>query len=112
MNNNNQLALNIDKKNYILFSTKNKNYYCNTSLKIGNVDVSRVSCVKFLGVTTDVNLNFKCHLNNVFKTASKSCGIIYKLHDILPDIILRKIYSYVIILSSFDLRCDRVGWRL
>ena len=50
-NNIHQLALNVDKKNYILFSTKNKN--CNKSLKIRNVDVSRVSCVKFLGVTID-----------------------------------------------------------
>ena len=83
----NKLALNNNKTNYILFSTKNKN--CNVSLKIRNVEVSRVQCAKFLGVT---NLNFKCHLNNVFKTASKSCGIIYKLHDILPDFILRKIY--------------------
>ena len=73
-----------------MFCTNNKN--CNESQKIRNVDVSRVSCAKFLGMNTAENLNFKCHLNNVFKTASKSCGIIYKLHNILPEFILRKIY--------------------
>ena len=86
----NKLALNIDKTNYILFNTKNKNY--NASLKIRNVEVSTVQFAKFLGVAIDEDLNFKCHLNNVFKTVSKSCGIIYKLHDILSDFILRKIY--------------------
>ena len=114
----NKLALNIDKTNYILFSTKNKN--SNTSLKIRNVDVSRVSCAKFLGVTIDEFLNFNCHLNNVFKTASKSYGIICKLHDILPDFILRNIYMVLFDLFPYFRkiymvlfpRCDGVGWRL
>ncbi len=58
----NRLKLSLEKTNFNIFHSPKKKIpvICN-QLKIGNVNVDRVSCVKYLGVEFDDNLNWNAH---------------------------------------------------
>ena len=61
----NKLSLNISKSNYIIFrSKKSKNLVSpNQRLLIGNIHLTRVAKVKFLGVIIDEHLTWKPHMD-------------------------------------------------
>ena len=49
-------------------------------IKIRQTILTKVSTVKFLGVTLDENLTFKDHVNMVTSNISKSLGVMRRLH--------------------------------
>ena len=58
--------------------------------------LSKVSTVKFLGVTLDENLTFNDHVKNVTTKISKSVGVMRILHCQLPaDVMVKLYYSLV-----------------
>ena len=60
-------------------------------IKIRETILTKVSTVKFLGVTPDKNLTFKDHVNMVTSNISKSVGVM-RLHCLLPANVMVKLY--------------------
>ena len=84
----NRLSLNVSKTSYmIIFNQKNA-----LDIKIQETILTKVSTVKFLGVTLDENLTFKDHVNKVTSNISKSVGVMRRLHCQLPANVMNKLY--------------------
>ena len=58
--------------------------------------MQRVHKAKFLGVIVDQHLNWKDHISMIFKTISKSRGIIYRIRNTL-DIKSKRLIYYSLI---------------
>ena len=61
-------------------------------IKIRETILTKVSTVKFLGVTLDENLTFNDHVTKVTTNISKSVGIMRRLHCQLPVNVMIKLY--------------------
>ena len=59
----NKIALNVAKKEIILFKTCNKNQYADLKIKLYRKRIYASPYVKYLGVFIDENLNWKKHVN-------------------------------------------------
>ena len=65
-------------------------------IKIRETILTKVSTVKFLGVTLDKNLTFKDHVNKITCNISKSVGVTRRLRCQLPANVMVKLkYSFV-----------------
>jgi len=73
----NKLTLNIRKTKCIVFGTPLLNRI--GKLMINEVEIERVSAIKFLGVIIDNNLNWKPHISYTENKISKSIAILYKV---------------------------------
>lgn len=72
----NQLSLNIQKTNFMIFSTTNKRYnQDNAEVSIDGIKINQVTQTKFLGVIVDQKLNWKNHTRHVCRKIRKSIGI-------------------------------------
>ena len=60
-------------------------------IKIREWILSKVSTVKFLGVTLYENLTFNEHVNKVTSKTSKSVGVMRRLHCQLPENVMAKL---------------------
>ena len=67
-----------------------------STLNTDTAVLTKVSTVKFLGVTLDENLTFNDHVKNVTTKISKSVGVMKRLHCQLPaDVMVKLHYSLV-----------------
>ena len=65
-------------------------------IRIRDSILTKVSTVKFLGVTLDDNLTFNDHVKIVTTKISKSVGVMRRLHCQLPaDVMVKLYYSLV-----------------
>ena len=97
----NQLSLNIDKTNYIIFNPYNKPMKDHITIKINNKAIDQKEYIKYLGVLMDTTLSWKFHISNISKKISRSIGIMYKLRPFPPlkvmkDVYYSLIYSHII----------------
>ena len=76
----NRLSLNISKTSYLIIS----NHKNGIEIRIRDSILTKVSTVKFLGVTLDEHLTFNDHVKNVTTKISKSVGVMRRLHCQLP----------------------------
>ena len=83
----NRLSLNVSKTSYMISNQKNA-----IDIRIRDSIVTKVSTVKFLGVTFDENLTFNDHVKNVTTKISKSVGVMRRLHCQLPADVMVKLY--------------------
>ena len=88
----NKLSLNIEKTQYMLFSSKKSKYDNSRSLKINNNHITRVSSIKFLGVILDEQLKWKEHINYIKSKISKCLGIFTKAKKVLNKTSLVQLY--------------------
>ena len=66
------------------------------NIKIRETIITKVSTVKFLGVTVDENLTFKDHVNKVTSNISTSVGVMRRLHcPLLANVKIKLCYSLV-----------------
>ena len=68
----NELALNVQKTEFIVFGRKHIDT-STLSLKLNDTKICPVRCVKFLGVYFDSHLTFKDETNNLLR--KMACGI-------------------------------------
>ena len=61
-------------------------------IKIRETIVTKVSIIKFLGVTLNENLTFNDYVNKVASKISKSVGVMRILHCQLPASVIVKLY--------------------
>ena len=93
----NMLSLNLNKTNYILFSSNRK--ACPNSLGTVIIDakeIPQVSSVKFLGVYVDQHLTWKTHIEQISRKIAINIGIIKRISYILsPHILLTLYYTMI-----------------
>ena len=83
------LSLNINKTNYIIFHSSSVNVPSDSSIKMGKRRIKRVKFVKFLGFLLDEHLSWKYHLSELSKILARTCGIFFKIRNLLPlDVLL------------------------
>ncbi len=74
----NKLTLNVNKTDYMLIGSRQRQSQINTelTLSIGSESIKRVSTTKTLGVIVDECITWKDHIDKVAKKASKGIGIL------------------------------------
>lgn len=89
----NKLSVNLDKTCYTIFSkVTNLNVSVSLNLNIGKHKICQVPSCKYLGVIIDEKLNWKDHVDFIYKKLVKFTGIFYKIRDLLPRACLNKLY--------------------
>jgi hypothetical protein len=63
----NKFSVNINKTNYVIFSSKQKTTKINLPVLFDDKPLKRVNVVKFLGIYIDENLTWKYHIDHVIK---------------------------------------------
>ena len=92
----NKLSLNIDKTNFIHFtSAHSQDIPCN--LHIDNLPLVEKKSTKFLGLTIDSNLNWNEHIQHIISVISKNIGVLYKLKYFLNEKSLFTLYNALIL---------------
>ena len=89
----NKLSLNIDKTNYIIFHSSSSNVPSGSDIKIGKKQIKRVKFVKFLGILLDEHLCWKYHLSELSKKLARTCGMFFKIRNLLPLDVLVCLYN-------------------
>jgi exonuclease III len=89
----NKLSLNVNKTNYILFSSHRKTQPQQKGIiQIDNIDIPQVTSVKFLGVYVDQHMTWKKHIEQISLKIAKNIGIISRIAYLLPTNILLTLY--------------------
>ena len=86
----NRLTINTDKTYFMLFTNK-KTYYL-PELELNNCIITKTDNLKFLGVTFDESMNFKCHINNLALKISRHIALLYRIKELMPPYVLKCIY--------------------
>ena len=89
----NKLSLNIDKTNYIIFHSSSVNINSDAVIKIGKKHITRVKFVIFLGLLLDEHLSWKYHLSELSKKLARTCGMFFKIRNLLPLDVLLCLYN-------------------
>src|SRR6218665_3734216 len=91
------LSLNLNKTNYIIFRSTNKQISSTTKeINIDNVIMPRVVSTKFLGVYVDQHLKWNIHIEEFSKKISKNISIIKRISHLLPKQTLKLLYYALI----------------
>ncbi len=85
----NRLSLNINKTCCMVFPPSKQ---LDINVKIGGLDVHKVSTCKYLGVTIDSELKWFSHITDIRNKLVKFVSIFYKLRCKLPPEMLKTIY--------------------
>ena len=90
----NKIALNVAKAEIILFKRSNKNYDADLKIKLCRKRIHASPYVKYLGVFSDENLNWKIHINEISTKLIKGNAMLSKLrHYVNKDILLSVYYG-------------------
>ena len=89
----NKLSLNIDKTNYIIFHFSSVNVPSGPDIKVRKKHIKRVKFVKFLGLLLDEHLSWKYHLSELSKKLTRTCGMFFKIRNLLPLDVLICLYN-------------------
>ena len=91
----NKLSLNLEKTNFMLFSTTLSELP--QPIIMDNVQIQKVSKTKFLGTFIDDKLTWKFHVEHVCKTISRNIGMMNKLKYTFPSKVLLSLYSTLVL---------------
>jgi len=92
---NNKLVLNVQKTNCMLISNSvSRDLF--PPISIRDCDIGKVTCVKFLGVLIDCNLNFNEHVDMVCGRVSRAIGAVRRIRCYITDNVLTTLYYSLI----------------
>ena len=80
----------------MFFHTINK-HVIYPKLKINRNNIERVTNFNFLVFTLSSTLSWKQHINRISLKISKSIGVLYRIRDIYPRVVLQNLYNALII---------------
>ena len=63
----NKLSLNVDKSNYVIFSSSQRQIHYSIKIFINEVELKERKSIKYLGVIIDKNLKWKDHIHELSK---------------------------------------------
>ena len=98
----NQLLINIDKTNLVLFMTRQKEQHISVdqevhNLKLSSIDIKNTEKVKFLGIFLDKNISFKSHIQYIHTKILKGIYALSRAAKILPIDALKSLYSALVL---------------
>ena len=64
-----------------------------SDIQIGKKHIKRVRFVKFLGLPRDEHLSWKYHLSGLSKKLAKTCGMFFKVRNLLPIDVLISLHN-------------------
>ena len=104
----NKLSLNIDEKNYMLFSPKCS---CRPAkhIVIDGQNIVEVNETKFCGVVIDNRFKWFSHLGHVSNKISKCTGVITQVRKFFHQTTLMSLYNLSILPYICAVLCTRVG---
>ncbi len=92
----NRMCINMNKTNYMVFNLNDalikEISEHNLHIFINSKSISRVSCVKYLGIFMDDKLSWKNHISHLKNKIIKFVGIFYKKRDFLPKACRKNLY--------------------
>ena len=91
----NKLSLNVSKTKFMCFHSPQK-VMTYPILKINNINIERVTDLKFLGLIISSNLKWNKHIDHIALKISKVTGILYRLKSIFPRDALLTLYNALI----------------
>lgn len=91
----NRLTLNIQKSTYQLFAISNS--IPDIHIHINDIPLSRSKSTKYLGVTIDEDLKWRCHIKHVENTKSRNIGLIRRAQHILDTRYLLLLYNALVL---------------
>jgi len=92
---NNLLSLNLSKTTYLQFWTKNSQRL-DLNIILLNNQITKSTNTKFLGLTIEETLSWKCHINQILLRLSSACYVIKVITPFMSEDTLKMIYySYV-----------------
>lgn len=92
----NELALNIKKTNYMIFTRSRSPNLEAFNPKINNIPIERKTVARFLGVLVDEKLTWTNHIAALRLKMARYVGIIYKLKNVLPLTARLTIYNSLV----------------
>ena len=92
---NNLIFLNFNKTTYLQFRTKNSQKL-SSNIKLLDNQITNSTNTKFLGLTIEETLSWKCHINQILSRLSSVCYAVKVIAPLMSEDILKIIfYSYV-----------------
>ena len=92
----NQLSLNVEKSNYVIFHAPQKKITYQVNLSLHKCSLKQESSTKYLGVVIDENLNWKSHVSHIESKIKRGVSVISKLrHTVTKSILLNLYYSLI-----------------
>ena len=91
----NKLLLTTDKTNYIIIHSSSVNIFCHSAIKVWKKHIKRVNLVKFLGLFLDEQLISKYHLSELLTKSARTCGMFFKIRNLLPIDVLICLYNTI-----------------
>jgi hypothetical protein len=88
---NNLLSLNLDKTTYLQFQTKNSHIPSSNTILLNN-QITNSRNTKFLGLTIEGTLSWKCNINQVLWRLSLACYAIKVIMPFMSEDTLNMIY--------------------
>ena len=92
----NKLSLNVAKTKFMVFHTSNR-LVRYPNLLINGRPIERVSQFNFLGLILQSNMSWSMHTEHISLKVSKAIGIIYRLKDVYPLLVLQTLYNTLIL---------------
>ena len=89
----NKLCLNVDKSNYVIFSSSQRKIHYSIKIFINLVKIKERKIIKYLGVIIDKNLKWKNHIHELSRKIAKSIGILSKLRHFVQKSTFQLYYS-------------------
>ncbi|XP_077994315.1 uncharacterized protein LOC144448040 [Glandiceps talaboti] len=109
----NKLTVNVEKTTYMVIKTPRKPVNIEGSFGIDGNELNNVSSTTYLGVSLDINFNWKSHIQKVVKSIAPKIGLISLLRHFIPKSILLLLYPAIRFLydvSGFQSTYIHRGW--
>ena len=88
----NKLTLHIGKTNFTIFHSSKRHHVCHDSFDIDGMVIKKTDATKYLGLTIDHELSWKCHINDLCRSIIKYVGIFSKIRDCIPLSLRHQLY--------------------
>ena len=98
----NLLSLNISKTNYIIFHSPVMPIPSDIFIKICREHINGFNYVQFLRLLLDEDLRWNFHLSELTKKLARTCGILFKIRDLLPTNTLINV-CYSLFIFSYNM---------
>ena len=92
----NKLSLNVAKTKFMIFHTSNR-LVRYPNLLINGRPIKKVTQFNFLGLILQSNMSWSMHTDHISLKVSKAIGIIYRLKDVYPLLVLQTLYNTLIL---------------
>lgn len=88
----NLLSLNLSKTKYMIFHSIRKVITEHEHPRLGNQEIEKVNCFKYLGIHLDPTLSWAYQINHVEKKLAPLCGMLWRVRNFVPRHVLLKFY--------------------